>query len=131
LEEKVIPLPTAGHSCLLTALRRKGICVKRSIMWTLIYLFSGSFPGYPIFPGVLHVEAMAQTLGLLVKTPGLPLLARIEQAKFMQPIFPGDNITIKAKLENEKAGFYFGSGQIFKGDTLVSEAKIVFKVAVE
>jgi len=45
---------------------------------------------------------MAQTLGLLVKTPGLPLLARIEQAKFMQPIFPGDNITIKAKLENEK-----------------------------
>jgi len=58
---------------------------------------------------------MAQTLGLLVKTPGLPLLARIEQAKFMQPIFPGDNITIKAKLENEKAGFYFGSGQIFKG----------------
>jgi len=74
---------------------------------------------------------MAQTLGLLVKTPGLPLLARIEQAKFMQPIFPGDNITIKAKLENEKAGFYFGSGQIFKGDTLVSEAKIVFKVAVE
>jgi len=54
-------------------------------MWTLITLFSGSFPGYPIFPGVLHVEAMAQTLGLLVKTPGLPLLARIEQAKFMQP----------------------------------------------
>jgi len=31
--------------------------------------FQGHFPGYPIFPGVLHVEAMAQTLGLLVKTP--------------------------------------------------------------
>jgi len=49
----------------------------------------------------------------------------------MQPIFPGDNITIKAKLGKRKSGFYFGSGQIFKGDTLVSEAKIVFKVAVE
>jgi len=58
---------------------------------------------------------MAQTLGLLVKTPGLPLLARIEQAKFMQPIFPGDNITIKAKLENEKAGFYLEADKFSKG----------------
>jgi len=58
---------------------------------------------------------MAQTLGLLVKTPGLPLLARIEQAKFMQPIFPGDNITIKAKLENEKAASILEADKFSKG----------------
>jgi len=45
--------------------------------------------------------------------------------------FPRRSHHYQGKLENEKAGFYFGSGQIFKADTLVSEAKIVFKVAVE
>lgn len=132
MEEKIIPLPHRWPFLFVDSFKVEGnTCEAQYYVDPNLPFFQGHFPDYPIFPGVLHIEAMAQTLGLLVKTPGLPLLARVEQAKFMQPIFPGDHITIKAKLENEKAGFYFGSGQIFKADTLVSEAKIVFKVAVE
>jgi 3-hydroxyacyl-[acyl-carrier-protein] dehydratase len=132
LEKKIIPLPHRWPFLFVDSFEVNGNSVEAHYhVDPNLPFFQGHFPDYPIFPGVLHVEAMAQALGLLVRTPGLPLLARVDHARFLQPIFPGDDITIKASLENEKAGFYFGSGQVFKGDSLVSEAKIVFKVARE
>jgi len=70
---------------------------------------------------------MAQTLGLLVKTPGLPLLARVEQAKFMQPIFPGDHITIKAKLENEKLDSTLEVGKYSKQIRWLAKRKLFLR----
>jgi 3-hydroxyacyl-[acyl-carrier-protein] dehydratase len=132
VEEKIIPLPHKWPFLFVDRFETTdNYCEAQYYIDPNLPFFQGHFPDYPIFPGVLHIEAVAQTLGLLVKTPGLPLLARVEQARFLQPLFPGDHITIKATLENEKAGFYFGRGMIFKENTLVSEAKIVFKVAKE
>ncbi|RPI07313.1 MAG: 3-hydroxyacyl-[acyl-carrier-protein] dehydratase FabZ, partial [Zetaproteobacteria bacterium] len=50
----------------------------------------GHFPGNPIMPGVLLVEAMAQTAGLLLPEGSAALLAQIKEARFRRPVLPGD-----------------------------------------
>ena len=66
--------------------------------------FIGHFPGYPIMPGVLIVEAMAQTGGVLVlsdvpdRERKLVLFAGIEEAKFRQPVVPGDQLRLELEV---------------------------------
>ena len=63
--------------------------------------FSGHFPDYPVMPGVLIVEAMAQTAGVLVlksipdRESKLVLLVSIEYAKFRRPVRPGDQLRME------------------------------------
>jgi beta-hydroxyacyl-ACP dehydratase FabZ len=66
--------------------------------------FTGHFPGLPIMPGVLIIEAMAQTAGILVghlapHTRGkVMFLASVEEAKFRRPVVPGDQLRIEMKM---------------------------------
>jgi 3-hydroxyacyl-[acyl-carrier-protein] dehydratase len=66
--------------------------------------FTGHFPNQPVMPGVLIVEAMAQTAGVLVlhrmqnRDNKLVFLATIEQAKFRKPVVPGDQLRIEVKF---------------------------------
>jgi 3-hydroxyacyl-[acyl-carrier-protein] dehydratase len=66
--------------------------------------FLGHFPGYPVMPGVLIIEAMAQVAGILVAklaphTRGrIMFLASVEDAKFRRPVVPGDQLRIEMKL---------------------------------
>jgi 3-hydroxyacyl-[acyl-carrier-protein] dehydratase len=66
--------------------------------------FTGHFPGLPVMPGVLIIEAMAQTAGILVgklapHTRGkVMFLASVEEAKFRRPVVPGDQLRIEMKM---------------------------------
>ena len=73
--------------------------------------FLGHFPGEPIFPGVMILEAMAQAAGILgFKTMGssdkLYLYAGIDKARFKAPVVPGDKLEIAVKLIKERRGIW-------------------------
>lgn len=73
--------------------------------------FTGHFPGKPIFPGVLILEALAQAAGVLgFKTVGnsddLYLYAGIDNARFKRPVVPGDRLDFSVKLLKEKRGIW-------------------------
>lgn len=77
--------------------------------------FTGHFPGKPIFPGVLILEALAQTAGILgFKSVGnsddLYLYAGIDNARFKSPVVPGDRLDFDVELIKERRGIWKFSG---------------------
>lgn len=71
--------------------------------------FRGHFPNDPIFPGVLIVEALAQTCALWLSSGGeggLPIFAGIASAVFRRKVRPGDALVLSARLISERKGFY-------------------------
>ncbi|NGX47578.1 MAG: 3-hydroxyacyl-[acyl-carrier-protein] dehydratase FabZ [Chlamydiae bacterium] len=94
------------------------------------HFFQGHFPGIPIMPGVLILEALAQTGGILVhqksQNAKIALLLSVNNAKFRRPVVPGDVLTLQA------TGLHFSSkgGKIqakaLVGEQLVAEAEIGF-----
>lgn len=77
--------------------------------------FTGHFPGKPIFPGVLILEAIAQAAGILgFKTVGnndqLYLFAGVENARFKKPVTPGDRLDIVVYHEKERRGIWKFNG---------------------
>ncbi len=87
--------------------------------------FQGHFPGMPIMPGVLVLEALAQTGGILVHQKGckdkMAVLLYVDQAKFRRPIVPGDVLVLKVK------GVHFSS----KGGKIKAEAFVDGHMAVQ
>lgn len=74
-------------------------------------IFNGHFPGQPIFPGVMILEALAQAAGVLgFKTLGrsdkLYLYAGIDKARFKQPVVPGDRLEFDVRFLKERRGIW-------------------------
>lgn len=96
-------------------------------------VFNGHFPGAPIFPGVLILEAMAQAAGILgFVTKGetasdgkLYLFAGIDGVRFKRPVVPGDRLTLTAEVENVKRHIWrFKTSASVDGE-LAAEATII------
>src|SRR6202789_4005539 len=72
-------------------------------------IFEGHFPGYPIMPGVLLIESMAQTSGwllvALMKFERMPFLAAVKEAKMRGFVSPGEGVKIKANALHEGSGY--------------------------
>ena len=107
------------------AVARKNVSVNESF-------FQGHFPGNPVMPGVLQVEAMAQT-GAIACVPNDDdkidvLIAKINGAKFKRPVIPGDVLEIHASITKEKAGILTLQSQILCDGQLVAESEVMAKV---
>jgi len=97
--------------------------------------FTGHFPEFPVMPGVLIIEAMAQVAGVLVlkeiedRKEKLVLLASVDQAKFRRPVVPGDQLRIEMKMVKKKASVVKMRGAATVDGAVVAEAEVMCKLA--
>ena len=97
--------------------------------------FVGHFPNFPVMPGVLIIEAMAQTGGVLVlqdATMGagkLVLFAAIEEAKFRRPVVPGDQLRLELEVLQRHTTFARMQGKALVDGKLAAEAILICKIA--
>jgi 3-hydroxyacyl-[acyl-carrier-protein] dehydratase len=90
----------------------------------------GHFPNNPVMPGVLLLEGMAQTAGILVlrlmesKEVAAVYLLTIDKAKFRKPAVPGDRIEYHVKKTAHRGNMWWYSAQAKVGDTLIAEAVV-------
>jgi len=97
--------------------------------------FTGHFPDFPVMPGVLIVEAMAQTAGILVlhdmpdRANKLVLLVAIENARFRRPVVPGDTLRMEMKIIKRKASVAKMAGVATVDGAVVAEVEVMCKLA--
>jgi 3-hydroxyacyl-[acyl-carrier-protein] dehydratase len=95
-------------------------------------IFEGHFPGYPLMPGVLLIEAMAQTSGWLViaatRFERMPFLAAVKEAKFRSFVLPGQLLSINAKLMHEGSGFAVTRASVTVGGKATCESELTLRI---
>jgi len=95
-------------------------------------VFGGHFPDYPLMPGVLLLETMAQASGyLLLALNGfsrMPFLANVKAANFRSFVLPGDELSIEAERVHAGSGYAVMGSRILRGGQRVSDAQMTFRV---
>lgn len=93
--------------------------------------FQGHYPGKPVMPGVLMVEAMAQALGVLMletDSTKLPFFMSIEKAKFRKPVVPGDQLRLEVEVTKIKGKIIKAKGKALVDGKVATEAEFMFMI---
>ncbi|MBI3015883.1 MAG: 3-hydroxyacyl-ACP dehydratase FabZ [Candidatus Tectomicrobia bacterium] len=98
--------------------------------------FQGHFPGHPIMPGVLILEAMAQVAGVLAlqvmdQKGSLAYFVGIDKARFRKPVLPGDQLRLELEVLKRRGPFWRFQGRALVEDRLVCEAELEAMVVQE
>lgn len=98
--------------------------------------FAGHFPGKPVMPGVLIIEALAQTAAVLVtftekfsSDNKLVYFMGINEARFRKPVLPGDTLRLEVQKLQKRANVWKFTGKAFVGETLHAEATFMAMLA--
>ena len=96
--------------------------------------FQGHFPGEPVMPGVLQLEAMAQAAGVLLNrvagdTDGIPFFMGIDGARFRRVVRPGDQLRIEIDITKLRAKIARFDAKAYVGEELASEASMMCMIA--
>jgi 3-hydroxyacyl-[acyl-carrier-protein] dehydratase len=95
-------------------------------------VFEGHFPGFPLLPGVLMIESMAQTSGWLIMglngVTAMPFLAGVKSAKMRSFVEPNTTLHTQASLLHDGSGYAMTKAKILREGKAVAEAELTFKV---
>ena len=95
-------------------------------------IFEGHFPGYPLMPGVLLTECMAQTTGWLACTllrfTAMPFLIAVKEAKFRALVYPGDALEFEGSVTHEGSGYTVAECTGRRGGDKVCNAELSFRI---
>lgn len=95
-------------------------------------IFEGHFPDYPIFPGVLLIEAMAQCSGFMLLTmesfERLPFLLQVESAKLRTFVQPGEELHVTGELVHQGSGYAVTRGAVLREGKMIADAELRFRV---
>jgi 3-hydroxyacyl-[acyl-carrier-protein] dehydratase len=95
-------------------------------------IFEGHFPSYPLMPGVLLTECMAQTTGWLICMLGrfsaMPFLAGVKEAKFRSLVYPGDELEFEGSVVHEGSGYAVAACTGRRDGAKVCDAELTFRI---
>jgi 3-hydroxyacyl-[acyl-carrier-protein] dehydratase len=97
-------------------------------------VFRGHFPGHPVFPGVLQLEALAQTGAVAVLSQPeakgkLVLFGRADEVKFRREVHPGETLRFEMRLTRSRGNVGRGEGKAFVGTDIACSAVLTFAIA--
>lgn len=95
-------------------------------------IFEGHFPDHPIMPGVLLIEAMAQTSGWIIlarmQFERMPFIVGVEKARLRNFVKPGTNLELDARLEHEGSGYTRTKTRVFADGKEICDAELTFRI---
>lgn len=100
------------------------------------YYFRGHFPGMPVMPGVLVIEALAQAGAIVALSKPenrgkIALFAGIDKVRFKKSVYPGDTLRLEVHLTRQRGPIGFGEAKAYVGDKFCAGGEIMFAIGAD